>query len=91
MMKQFRFILLSLLLVGAVSFFDAPRTGAQAPASAAEMKAAGLRARVTVRRDERSIPYIEAASHHDLYFAQGYVTAGDRLWQMDLLRRSARG
>jgi penicillin amidase len=52
---------------------------------------AGLRDRVTVRRDERGIPYIEAKNEDDLYFAQGYVTAGDRLWQMDLLRRTERG
>jgi penicillin amidase len=52
---------------------------------------AGLRERVTVKRDERGIPYIEAKSDADLYFAQGYVTASDRLWQMDLLRRSERG
>src|SRR6267143_372145 len=51
----------------------------------------GLRARITVRRDERGIPYIEATNDEDLYFAQGYVTAGDRLWQMDLFRRTARG
>ncbi|HEV7798698.1 MAG TPA: penicillin acylase family protein [Pyrinomonadaceae bacterium] len=52
---------------------------------------AGLRDRVTVRRDERGIPYIEAKNDDDLYFAQGYVTAGDRLWQMDLMRRTERG
>src|SRR6266699_5730151 len=52
---------------------------------------AGLHDRVTVRRDERGIPYIEATNDEDLYFAQGYVTASDRLWQMDLQRRSARG
>jgi penicillin amidase len=51
----------------------------------------GLKGRVTVRRDERAIPYIEAATEEDLYFAQGYVTASDRLWQMDLLRRTGRG
>lgn len=52
---------------------------------------AGLRASVTIRRDERGIPHIEAANEADLYFAQGYATASDRLWQMDLLRRTARG
>ncbi len=51
----------------------------------------GLGSEVTVRRDARSVPYIEASSDADLYFAQGYVTASDRLWQMDLLRRVARG
>src|SRR5438876_1427176 len=55
------------------------------------LKLAGLRERVTVRRDERGIPYIEAANDDDLYFAQGYITASDRLWQMDLLRRNVRG
>jgi penicillin amidase len=44
-----------------------------------------------VRRDGRGVPYIEAANDEDLMFAQGYVTASDRLWQMDLLRRTARG
>jgi penicillin amidase len=52
---------------------------------------AGLKDIVTVRRDSRSIPYIEAANDPDAYFVQGYVTASDRLWQMDLLRRVARG
>lgn len=51
----------------------------------------GLRERVTIRRDERGIPYIEAANETDLYFAQGYVVASDRLWQMELARRTARG
>ncbi len=51
----------------------------------------GLRGRVTVRRDERGIPYVAAANDDDLFFAQGYATAADRLWQMDLLRRTARG
>ena len=52
---------------------------------------AGLNSSVTIRRDERAVPYIEAASEADLYFAQGYITASDRLWQMDLLRRTGRG
>ncbi len=56
-----------------------------------KIAAQGLKAEVTVRRDGRGIPYIDARSDADLYFAQGYVTASDRLWQMDLLRRLARG
>jgi penicillin amidase len=48
-------------------------------------------ANVVIRRDRRGIPYIEAANENDLYFAQGYATASDRLWQMDFLRRTARG
>lgn len=51
----------------------------------------GVKSEVTVRRDARSIAYIEAKTDDDLYFVQGYVTASDRLWQMELLRRVARG
>ncbi|MBV9215003.1 MAG: penicillin acylase family protein [Acidobacteria bacterium] len=50
-----------------------------------------LTSEVTVQRDGRGIPYIDAKNDHDLYFAQGYVTASDRLFQMDLMRRLARG
>ena len=39
----------------------------------------GLKADVTVRLDDRGIPYIEAKSDADLYFAQGYVTASDQI------------
>jgi len=59
--------------------------------SGQDLQIAGLGGSVTVRRDGRSIPYIEAKNEADLYFVQGYVTASDRLWQMDLMRRLARG
>jgi penicillin amidase len=51
----------------------------------------GLSAPVTVRRDNHGVPHIQAASLDDLVLAQGYVTAQDRLWQMDALRRNAAG
>src|SRR6267378_1992885 len=51
----------------------------------------GLSAKVRVVRDGHGIPTIEAASINDLLFAQGYVTAQDRLWQMDVMRRAAAG
>jgi penicillin amidase len=41
----------------------------------------------TVRFDERGVPHIQAASLQDALFVQGYLTAQDRLWQMDALRR----
>jgi len=62
-----------------------------AQSAAKNLSVAGLSGNVTVRRDARSIPYIEASNDADLYFAQGYITASDRLWQMDLLRRVSRG
>jgi len=52
---------------------------------------AGLTAPVTVRRDAHGVPHIEAATQDDLFVAQGYVTAQDRLWQMDASRRNANG
>jgi penicillin G amidase len=52
---------------------------------------AGLLAPVTVRRDAHGVPHIEAANQDDLFVAQGYVTAQDRLWQMDTFRRNANG
>ena len=51
----------------------------------------GLAAPVTVRRDPRGVPSLQAKSFDDLLFAQGFVTAGDRLFQMDTLRRHAAG
>ncbi len=45
----------------------------------------------TIERDARGVPHIEAASWQDAIFLQGYVTAQDRLWQMDGLRRYASG
>ncbi len=45
----------------------------------------------TVRRDRHGVPHISAANIDDLIVAQGYVTAQDRLWQMDMLRRYAAG
>jgi penicillin amidase len=50
-----------------------------------------LSAVVRVTRDTHGVPTIEAASLEDLFFAQGFVTAQDRLWQMDVMRRFAAG
>jgi penicillin amidase len=52
---------------------------------------AGLAAEVIVRRDGLGIPHVQAASIADALRAQGYVTAQDRLWHMDVLRRRALG
>jgi penicillin amidase len=51
----------------------------------------GISSNVSVVRDQHGFPTIEAASLADLFFAQGYVTAQDRLWQMDIMRRAAAG
>jgi penicillin amidase len=46
---------------------------------------------VRVRRDRWGVPHIEAASHDDLFRAQGFCHGQDRLWQMDFYRRVVRG
>ena len=51
----------------------------------------GLEAAVTVYRDGWGVPHIYAANRHDLFWAQGFVHAQDRLWQMDISRRVAEG
>src|ERR1017187_7115496 len=53
--------------------------------------APGISSKVRVVRDGQGVPTIEAATLEDLFFAQGYVTAQDRLWQMDIVRRAAAG
>ena len=51
----------------------------------------GLRARVEILRDEHAIPHVYASNMHDLFFAQGYVQAQDRWWQMEFWRHTASG
>ncbi|GAF13545.1 penicillin acylase II [Bacillus sp. JCM 19045] len=61
------------------------------PQTSGERTVPGLNAEVAVYRDSQGVPHIEAETDQDLYFAQGYVTAQDRLFQMDLSRRQASG
>jgi len=88
-MKRIYFAALVIAPVLAVSFFLPVAVPAQSAAASLTYKQ--LKGGVKVIRDHRSVPYIEAGNDNDLYFVQGYVTASDRLWQMDLLRRRARG
>ena len=87
--RKLLFVVLAAALYAAANSPHLPSAAAQQ--NSRTVTIAGLHGRITVRRDERGIPYIEATNDGDLYFAQGYVTATDRLWQMDLMRRTARG
>jgi penicillin amidase len=51
------------------------------------LKVAGLEKPVQIIRDRQGIPHIYAQNDHDLFFAQGYVMAQDRLWQLEMWRR----
>src|SRR5512139_2770558 len=54
-------------------------------------KVPGLAAPVEVIRDRWGVPHIYTSNTHDLFFTQGFVHAQDRLWQMELNRRTATG
>ena len=61
------------------------------PKTEGTLRVAGLRADVEVIRDRFGVPHIYARDEHDLFFAQGYVHAQDRLWQMELSQRIGLG
>jgi penicillin amidase len=61
------------------------------PEYSGSVAAASIREGVTIRRDHFGVPHISASNEYDLFFAQGYVHAQDRLWQMDLTRRAGEG
>ena len=87
---------LALLLIAAVTlagglvwFYAGAR--AALPQLDGSLAVRGLTAPVEVVRDAHGVPHLRASSAADLFFAQGYVTAQDRLWQMDVLRRAGAG
>ena len=61
------------------------------PVTEGTLHLSGLEAPVEVIRDRWGVPHIYAQNTHDLFFAQGYVHAQDRLFQMDIARRLATG
>jgi penicillin G amidase len=87
-------VILILAVIGAVTvaaFWLYRRTREALPELDGTMQVPGLRASVQIRRDEHGVPHLSAQSLEDLLYTQGYVTAQDRLFQMDLSRRLAMG
>ena len=82
--------LLALLIVGGVgaAIWMVRRP---LPTTSGTLRLAGLSAPVTVVRDGAGMPHLTAANSLDLFRAQGYVVAQDRLWQMDFYRRVGAG
>jgi len=76
---------MTLLLLAQGSFATLAESSLACIEGRAELS--GLRDSVEVIRDRWGVPHIYARSTHDLFFAQGYVQAQDRLWQMDMYRR----
>src|SRR4051812_42386794 len=83
-------VLLTLALGAGILWFRSISQAAL-PQLDGTIQLSGLSAPVSVVRDTHGVPHITAASLDDLFFAQGYVTAQDRLWQMDMTRRYAAG
>ena len=90
--RVFAFLLGLLLVIvvgGAAWLYSVARSAL--PQLDGTLQARGLAAPVRITRDAHGVPTIEASNLDDLLFAQGYVTAQDRLWQMDAMRRFAAG
>ena len=81
-------LLLLVLLVGAGLFWFVVRP---LPQTTGTLQVVGLTSEVKVVRDKWDVPHITASNADDLFMAQGYVTAQDRLWQMEFNRRIGAG
>lgn len=84
-------LLLLLMALGGLTAWFYTTVRSSLPQTDGTIKLPGLSAGVSVSRDLHGVPTIDAANLDDLFFAQGFVTAQDRLWQMDGMRRFAGG
>ncbi|NCG32999.1 MAG: hypothetical protein GWP44_08955, partial [Proteobacteria bacterium] len=88
---------LAAAVVLALAACDSPPTSfdelaeARLPQIEGSIQIPSLRAEVEVIRDSWGVPHIFADNLDDLFFAQGFVQAQDRLWQMDMYRRAGEG
>lgn len=80
------FAILALLIVSIYIFFRLA-----VPDYNGTLNISGLKGEVEVRTDDRGIPHIVAGNDWDLFFAQGYITARERMFQMDTTRLAGRG
>jgi len=84
-------LLIIIVLVAFGAFTFNRWTQGPLPQTEGTLTIAGLTDAVEVIRDENGIPHIYATNMNDLRFAQGYVQAQDRWWQMEFFRRTGRG
>ncbi len=61
------------------------------PQTSGTIEVAGLDDSVTITRDRAGVPHLFASTSHDLFMAQGYVHAQDRMWQMEVWRHISAG
>lgn len=86
-----RFALWICLPLAASGWFGYSQLRASLPQTGGEVAVRGLKAKVSIARDDKGVPYVRAASDMDAYFALGYLHAQDRLWQLEIARRLAQG
>lgn len=88
-----RFFLMVLLAAGAVAQDGSLAERAKAAVSVIQgtIKVPGVQKPVRVLRDRWGVAHIYAKNQHDLFFAQGYVVSQDRLFQMELWKRTGQG
>src|SRR5438105_3144700 len=84
-------VILILFLAGAGTGFITLTLRRMLPQVDGTLNVPGLDGKVTVYRDADGVPQIYATTVHDLFFAQGFVQAQDRWWQMELNRHIALG
>ena len=90
--NKFAAIILSVIIVGlSVLFFIDKITSADDETDVLYPKADEVKSEIQIFRNKYGIPHVVAKNQSDAYFALGFLHAGDRLWQMDILRRTASG
>ncbi len=80
-----------LIALGAAAIFGIINIRQPFPETDGEVALQGLQEPVDIYRDEFGIPHIFAKNQHDLFYAQGYVHAQDRFWQMEFWRHIGQG
>mgnify|MGYP000639094124 CR=1 FL=1 len=88
MKRLLKIIVIILVVIGAAGAWYYHN---KQPVRSGEVSLTKLIAPVTVRYDERGVPHIQAQNETDMYRTLGYVHAQDRLFQMEMVRRLARG
>ena len=90
--KVIAVIVILVLVVGLAGFGATTFTVRRSwPKTNGTIQVDGLQAEATIVRDSWGVPHVYASNSHDLFFAQGYVHAQDRFWQMEFWRRIGSG
>lgn len=89
LLKRFLLVIVipaTLTLVGAYSYYKK-----ELPESDITLSLPGMEMPASIHRNDVGVPTITAKTDHDVFFAMGYLHAQDRLWQLEIQRRTGRG